>query len=72
VSEHRYEFRVTGRLPQTGQDAFTGMELVEMPAETVISGEVDDRDVPGVLALIQELGLRLVSVRRAGTPEPGR
>ena len=70
--KHQYEFRITGRLPQTVRDAFTGMKVVEVPAETLISGEVGkDRDVLDVLALIQSLGLRLLSVRQPDAPDRG-
>jgi hypothetical protein len=42
------------------------MDVAEVPAETVISGEVDDDgDVQEILTLIQSLGLHLISVRRA-------
>jgi hypothetical protein len=42
------------------------MDVAEVPAETVISGEVaDDGGVQEVLTLIQSLGLELVAVRRA-------
>jgi hypothetical protein len=44
------------------------MEVVEVPAETVICGDVADDDVQDVLALIQSLGLKVVSVRRASSP----
>jgi hypothetical protein len=68
VPDRRYEFRVSGRLSQRAQDAFIGMEVVEVPAETVIAGDIaDDGGVQEVLALIQSLGLKVVSVRRAST-----
>jgi len=42
------------------------MDVADVPAETVISGVVDDDGgVRKVLALIQSLGLKVVSVRRA-------
>jgi hypothetical protein len=46
------------------------MDVAEVPAETVISGEVanDDR-VQEVLTLIQSLGLEVVAVRRASPGE---
>jgi hypothetical protein len=68
VAERRYEFRITGRLSARARSAFPGMEVREVPAGTVITGEVaDDGGVQDVLALIQSLGLEVVSVRR--TPE---
>ena len=60
----RYEFRVTGRLSERARDAFATMEVVDVPAETVIVGAVDDEEVHQVLGLIQALGLHVVSVQR--------
>jgi hypothetical protein len=66
VPERRYEFRITGRLSERTRGAFRGMEVHEVPAETVISGEIaEDGGVQEVLALIQSLGLEVVSVQRA-------
>jgi hypothetical protein len=42
------------------------MDVTEVPAETVIAGEVsDDGGVQEILTLIQSLGLNVVSVRQA-------
>ena len=61
----RYEFRILGRLSERARAAFGGMEFHEVPAETVISGDVAaDGGVQEVLALIQSLGLQVVAVRR--------
>jgi hypothetical protein len=65
VSERQYEFRVLGRLSANARHAFVGMEVTEVPAETVIStGVADDSDIHAVLALIQSLGLQVVSIER--------
>jgi len=65
VSERQYEFRVLGRLSEKTRQAFVGMEVTEIPAETVISTTVaDDGDIRAVLALIQSLGLDVISVER--------
>jgi hypothetical protein len=61
----RYEFRIIGRLSERARCAFGGMDVDEVPAETVISGEVaEDGGVQEMLALIQSMGLEVVSVRR--------
>jgi len=61
----RYEFRVAGHLSERARDAFTAsMEVVEVPAETMIVGAVDDDAMHEVLSLIQALGLHVVSVQR--------
>jgi hypothetical protein len=68
---HRYEFRIVGRLSDRAQGAFAGMEVREVPAETVICGELaEDGGVQEVLSLIQALGLEVVSVRRASGASP--
>jgi hypothetical protein len=59
----RYEFRVAGRLSERAQGAFADMVVNDAPPETIISGDVvDDSHLHGVLALIQNLGLHVVSV----------
>jgi hypothetical protein len=65
VAERRYEFRITGRLSPRVRGAFRDMDVREVPAETVISGDVaEEGGVQEVLTLIQSLGLEVVSVRR--------
>ena len=65
----RFEIRVRGRLSDRVRAAFPGMVVVDVPAETVISGWADDDDeMHGVLNRIQALGLGLVSLRQ--TPDP--
>ena len=65
VSERQYEFRVLGRLSGKTREAFTNMEVTEVPAETIISTSLaDDGDIHAVLALIQSLGLNVISVER--------
>jgi hypothetical protein len=66
MAARRYEFRVAGSLSERVRGAFRGMDVDEVPAETVISGEVDDDGggVQEILTLIQSLGLQVVSVRR--------
>lgn len=57
----RYEFRVSGRLSERAQSAFTDMVVQDAPPETIILGDVvDDSQLHGVLALIQNLGLHVV------------
>lgn len=42
VPERRYEFRIAGRLSEQARAAFDGMDIDDVAAETVISGEVND------------------------------
>jgi hypothetical protein len=70
VPGRRYEFRLAGRLSERARDAFTGMEVVEVPAQTVLTGTVDDTEMHSVLALIQSLGLQVVSMQRLAATRP--
>jgi len=68
MPSRRYEVRVTGRLSRRARDAFAGMDVDEVPTETVIASTLNDpQDLNGVLELIQSLGLHVVSVEQVGT-----
>jgi hypothetical protein len=65
MPDRRYEVRVTGRLSQRARSAFAGMEVEEVTAESVISGLVhEDEQLHELLAVIQSLGLHVVSVQQ--------
>ena len=72
-----YEFRVSGRLSQTGATWFEGMNLTvdedTTPAQTIIGGYVLDRAaLHGLINRIRDMGLTLLSVQRVdGEPGPG-
>jgi hypothetical protein len=65
MPRRRYEFRIAGSLSERARAAFPGMDVTAVPAETVISGQVDDDGVQQVLTMIQSLGLKIVSLHRA-------
>jgi hypothetical protein len=69
----RFEIRVSGRLSERVRAAFPGMDVEDVPAETVISGRARDEDeVHGLLSRIQSLGLQVVSLRQTpGDPGDG-
>jgi hypothetical protein len=65
VVERWYEIHVRGELPSDVLSEFKGMTTFTEPAETVLSGIVQDQAaLQGVLARIHALGLELVEVRR--------
>ena len=65
MPDRRYEVRVTGRLSQRARSAFAGMEVEEVTAESVISSLVhEDEQLHELLAVIQSLGLHVVSVQQ--------
>ena len=73
MPRRRYEFRVTGRLSDRARSAFPGMDVTEVPAETVIAGDLnDDGGVQEILTMIQSLGLNVVSVRQASRSRAAR
>ena len=63
MSSRRYEFRVAGWLSDRTRGAFSDLEVIQAPPETIIYGDiVDEAQLHGVLALMQDLGLRIVSL----------
>jgi hypothetical protein len=65
MPDRRYEVRVTGRLSQRARDAFAGMDVAEVTAETVISSVMhQDEQLHELLAMVQSLGLHVVSVEQ--------
>jgi hypothetical protein len=65
VERPRYEFRGSGLLSERTRAAFPDMSVVAAPPETIILGDVlDESHLHGVLALIQNLGLHVVSVHQ--------
>ncbi len=63
-----YEIRVEGELPSDWANWFEGLEIRPVPpGESSLSGPLADQSaLPGVLAKIRDLNLRLISVRRDG------
>jgi hypothetical protein len=65
MPDRRYEVRVTGSLSQRARAAFAELQVSEVTAETVISGVVDeDEQLHQLLAMVQSLGLHVVSVQQ--------
>ncbi len=68
ASEH-YEIRVEGVLGERWAAWFEGLQVSSEDTETVLSGPLADQAaLHGVLVKIGDLGMRLISVRRA---DPG-
>ena len=63
MSSRRYEFRVSGWLSERTREAFTDLVVVNAPPETILYGDIEDEaQLHGVLATMQDLGLRVVSL----------
>lgn len=67
----RYQILVAGPLSAATRDAFAGLDVSSDRATTVISGDLDQAALYGLLQQVRRLGLELVAVRRIG-PRPRR
>ena len=76
MSAQYYEIRVEGALRSDWSDWFAGLAVRHErdargdPVRTVLSGEMDQAMLHGVLMRVCSLGLTLVSVCRAGATGP--
>lgn len=60
-----YEIRVAGHLGAHWAARFEGLSMRhELESQTVLSGELDQAALHGVLARIRDLGLKLISVKQ--------
>jgi hypothetical protein len=65
VTETCYELRVAGRMSERACSAFVDMTVLPVAPETMLYGRLTDAQLHGLLALCQNLGLRVVAVREA-------
>jgi hypothetical protein len=60
-----YQIRIEGHLDERWLRWFEGLDVAPLPeGETVVSGEMDQSALHGVLNRIRDLGLELISVQR--------
>lgn len=59
-----YEIRVVGKIGPAAREAFGGLEVDTEPTSTVLSGEMDQAALHGLLDRVRALGLELVEIRR--------
>lgn len=64
MSRVTYEIRVVGSLGPAAQEAFADLDLQTEPTSTVLSGELDQAALHGLLDRVRALGLELVDIRR--------
>lgn len=64
-----YEVRVVGPLGPAAAEAFDGLVVDDEPMATVLSGEMDQAALHGLIDRVRALGLELVDIRRI---RPGR
>ena len=68
----RYEIRLAGQLDEASAAAFAGLDLTCSAAVTVVSGELDQAALHGMLERVRVLGLDLIEVRRVPGPRAPR
>jgi hypothetical protein len=67
----RYEIRLSGEVDDASKDAFAGLEVVTSREVTVISGDLDQAALHGLLERIRVLGFELLDLRRSrGSTRP--
>jgi len=67
VAPTRYRITVRGHLTKRLASAFEGLDLEPGIGQTALVGEIRDQShLYGVLSLVRELGLDLLSVERSG------
>jgi hypothetical protein len=66
-----YEIRIAGRLDEATMIAFADLEVAFRGQVTVITGELDQAALHGLLERIRSLGLDLVEARRVRAPPRG-
>lgn len=60
-----YQIRIEGHLDERWLRWFEGLDLAPLPeGKTLISGEMDQSALHGVLNRLRDLGLELISVQR--------
>lgn len=60
-----YQIRIEGYLDERWLRWFEGFDISQLPeGETVISGEMDQAALHGILNRIRDLNLELISVQR--------
>ncbi len=70
MSTHRYRIVVSGALGEVGREVFADLRIEGNGADTVLTGNLDEPALYGVLDRILVLGLEIVQLSRL--PERGK
>ena len=70
MTRQTYEIRVVGSLGPAAREAFADMMVEVEPTITVLSGDLDQRDLHALLDRVRALGLELVDVKQAPHSPP--
>lgn len=64
----RYEIRIAGRLDETAVAVFAHLNVTYCGGDTLVTGELDQAGLHGVLERIRALNLDLLAARRVRNP----
>ena len=64
MSTHRYRIVVSGALGEVGREVFGDLRIEGNGADTVLTGDLDEPALYGVLDRILVLGLEIVELNR--------
>jgi hypothetical protein len=64
MAKVEYEVRVLGQVGPAAREAFADVAVEVEPPATVLTGEMDQAALHGLLERIQALGLEIVVIRR--------
>ena len=65
MTRHMYQITVIGSFGPATHEAFADMAVEVEPTMTVLSGNLDQRGLHGVLDRVRALGLELVEITQA-------
>ena len=69
MPEYRYRIVVSGALGEVGRELLADLELTWDGADTVLTGDLDEAALYGVLNRLLVLGLELVELKRSPAPD---
>jgi len=69
VPVYRYRITVSGALGEVGREVLADLELSCDGADTVLTGDLDEAALYGVLNRLLVLGLELVELKRSPAPD---
>jgi len=69
VPVYRYRIVVSGALGEVGRELLADLELTWDGADTVLTGDLDEAALYGVLNRLLVLGLELVELKRSPAPD---
>ena len=72
MASNTYRIVLRGRLSESFESAFDGMDLEPGPNQTVLVGEVRDQaHLYGLLDRLRDFGIELLAVEQACPPDAG-